>query len=221
MVTPQLPDVSDPGAVTSRVVDTVRDWIMRGKLVPGTPLREPALASELDISRNTLRVAMRLLAAEGLVVVQRFKGATVKSFTVDEIRDIWTVRRTLELRSVDAANLDTRHTILAMESAVQHAEATLREQSWVDVSTASLEFHQTLVALLESPRLDDFFRTIIAQLRLAFATTTDRPDLSRTWVQRDREVCDLLRAGCRASAAAALRSYLDEAETMVLELVFN
>lgn len=219
MVTPTPPEVSDSGAVTSRAVDTVRDWITRGELVSGTRLREPALASDLNISRNTLRVALRLLAAEGLIVVHRFKGATVKSFTVDEIRDIWMVRRTLELRAIDTARLDTPDALMDMESAVQHAETTLRQQSWVEVSTASLEFHRTVVALLGSPRLDDFFRTVIAQLRLAFATMTDRPDLSQQWVQRDREVCDLLRAGCRVSAAAALSSYLDEAELMVLDLV--
>ena len=54
------------------------------------------------------------------------------------------------------------------------------------VGTASLRFHQALVALLGSHRIDAFFRVTIAQLRLAFAVMTDEAEFQAPWVARDR-----------------------------------
>jgi DNA-binding GntR family transcriptional regulator len=56
--------------------------------------------AELGVSRNTLREAMRLLAADGLVEVARYRGAVVKTTTA-KVRDIYLVRCTLHLRAVE------------------------------------------------------------------------------------------------------------------------
>ena len=85
--------------------------------------------------------------------------------------------------------------------------------------TASLRFHQALVALLGSARLDDFFRVTIAQLRLAFAVMTDEAEFQAPWVEYDRKICDLIRSGRRQEAKAALRLYLDDSERQVLDAV--
>ena len=56
--------------------DTLRERIVEGELLPGTPLRDIALSAELGISRNTLRQALRTLHEEGLVTQQLHKGTT-------------------------------------------------------------------------------------------------------------------------------------------------
>src|SRR5439155_1032253 len=67
--TPQPSEGPDAPAVATaeRVATVVRDRIVTGALPPGTPLRETALATELGVSRNTLREGLRLLVAQGLV----------------------------------------------------------------------------------------------------------------------------------------------------------
>jgi DNA-binding GntR family transcriptional regulator len=206
-------------AAAEWIAETLRDRCVEGELRPGTPLREVSLAEELGVSRNTLREALRLLAAEGLVDVQRHRGAVVKTITAEEVRDIYLVRRTLELRAVDDSALATGRALAALEEACAASERSAAAGNWREAGTASLRFHQALVATLGSPRLDAFFRTVVAQIRLAFAAVADEADFQRVFATRDREICDLLIAGSRAAAAAALRRYLDEAERAVTEMV--
>jgi DNA-binding FadR family transcriptional regulator len=52
--------------------------ILAGEYPPGSPLlTEPELAAELDVSRNTLREAMKILASKSLVEVSPRRGTTV------------------------------------------------------------------------------------------------------------------------------------------------
>ena len=213
------PVVPDGIAVPERVAKTLRDRIVEGDLRPGAPLREVALADELGVSRNTLREAIRLLTTEELVDVKRHRGAVVKMITVEEVRDIYLVRRTLELRAVEDSALATDRAMAALERSCRAAEQAAGAGSWREVGTASLRFHQALVATLGSPRLDALFGTTVAQMRLAFAAIADEGDFQQSFVPRDREICDLLAAGSRAAAAAALRRYLDDAERAVVEVL--
>src|SRR5215469_2467515 len=85
----------DPVAAALRAAATLRERIFIGDLPPATPLRETSIAAELGISRNTLREALRQLAAEGLIEQQLYKGAVVRTMTVEDVRDVYRVRRAL------------------------------------------------------------------------------------------------------------------------------
>lgn len=199
--------------------DVLRERIVEGRLPPGTPLRDVALAEEFGISRNTLREALRALHDEGLVVQQLHKGTLVKTLSAADVKDIYLTRRTLELAAAEHSPLAHEELLDTVEARVAAAEQAVATDSWDDVGTASLRFHQALVALLGSPRIDAFFRVTVAQLRLAFAIMTDEAEFQAPWVTRDREICDLIRCGRSKDAQAALRLYLDESERMVLDAV--
>ena len=72
--------------LVKRVADALREQIASGKLKPGARLfSEIALARNLEISRATLREAMRILVRDGLVDIRHGVGA----FVADEHRLIW------------------------------------------------------------------------------------------------------------------------------------
>jgi DNA-binding GntR family transcriptional regulator len=201
------------------VAHTLRERIVEGELPPGTPLRDVALSAELGVSRNTLREALRALHEEGLVTQQLHKGTTVRTLSTADVKDIYTARRTLELAAVEESPLAPEPLLDALEAKVADAERAVRTQEWNKVGTASLRFHQALVALLGSARLDGFFRVTVAQLRLAFAVMADEAAFQAPWVASDREICDLVRGGRRQEARTALRLYLDDSERKVLDAV--
>jgi len=199
-----------------RVAASLRDEILSGALPPGTPLRETALAAEFAVSRNTFREGLRLLGAEGLIEAQLYKGAVVAAVSEARIRDLYLVRRTIELRAVEESGAASAAALDAVEDAVRLTERAAAQGDWRLVGTASLRFHEALVATLGSPMLDGFFHGVTAQQRLAFAAAADEADFQEPWTSRDREICDLVRAGFRAAAGAALRRYLDDSERMLL-----
>ena len=69
------------GAV-EHAAETLRQWMGSGRLAPGQRLVEPDLTATLAVSRTSLRAAFRTLASEGLVVIEQYKGASVKRLEI-------------------------------------------------------------------------------------------------------------------------------------------
>lgn len=203
--------------VAAGVAAALRERIVAGTLVPGTPLREASLAQEFDVSRNTLREALRQLATESLVDVRRNRGAMVRMLAIEDVRDLFRVRRTLELRAIDDGAVGTPASLAPISTIVAEIERAAAAQDWLEAATASLRFHQGLVGTLGSPRIDAFFATVIASSRLAFAVVAEEASFQRSFAAWDRTIHDLLLAGSRAAAAASLRHYLDESEQALIE----
>src|SRR5262249_32457724 len=89
-------------STTEQAADAVRQAILSGRLLPGTPLRESALAAELGVSRSTLREAARTLDSEGLVPYKMTRGIVVADLTGPDVADIYAARAAVELAAVDA-----------------------------------------------------------------------------------------------------------------------
>lgn len=202
-----------------RVAAELRERITTGLLLPGTPLRDATLAAELGVARHTLRGALRLLEFEGLVDHTMHKGAVVKRLSTAEAHDIYRIRRVLELSAVEHSAVALQPMLDELHLRVQAAEAAVACRDWAQVGTASLRFHQALVALLDSRGIDQFFLGVLAQLRLAFTAMQDEARWHVPWVPRDREICDLVLGGRRDRAAALLLQYLDDSERAVLDVV--
>src|SRR5262249_60603421 len=76
-------------SATGQAAAAIRDAILSGRIPPGTPLREAALATELSVSRNTIREAARILESEGLVRYQMNRGILVAELAADDVRAIY------------------------------------------------------------------------------------------------------------------------------------
>lgn len=208
-----------PKAATDRVAGQLRDEIITGVVTPGTSLVESTLCTRYDVSRNTVRAAMQQLRAEGLVIAIRHRGMIVKTLAPADVRDIYRVRRTLELSAIERSSFAPEGAMHEVRRAVEYAEEARAQRQWNAVGTASLRFHQTVVALLGSKRLDDFFRTLVAQLRLTFALFHDEGEFQSRWVPKDREIYAFLASGQRKEAAYAMQVYLEASEASVLDIV--
>jgi DNA-binding GntR family transcriptional regulator len=78
------------------VVGRLRDLIIRGDLAPGARLNERLLCEQLGISRTPLREAIKLLAAEGLVVLLPNRGAQVTLLDPGRLAETLQVMAALE-----------------------------------------------------------------------------------------------------------------------------
>jgi DNA-binding FadR family transcriptional regulator len=79
-------DPSADRAVFRQLADLLRDQIMSGELAPGAPLpSELRLAQEYGLSRTTVRQAIAILRAEGLVSVERPRGTFVRAAEPSEL----------------------------------------------------------------------------------------------------------------------------------------
>lgn len=204
---------------SDRIAAALRDDILRGVLRPGDRLKDAQLAARFEVSRNTLRDGVRQLVAVGLVTTRLNAGSTVRRLSEADAREIYTIRRTLELAGVRNSSQAPSSGLAKITEALDEAAQAAAAGDWTAVGTAGLLFHQAIAALNGSPQIDAFFANILAQLRLVNAVMRNESDFQQHWIERDRVIADLILHGQRAEAVAALGQYLDESESTIIDAI--
>lgn len=206
-------------STAERVADVLRDRITDGSYPPGAQLSEESVTAALEISRNTLREAFRLLAHERLVVHKLNRGVFVREISALDVADIYRVRRILECSAVrEVTDTSPRWSsgLAAAAREVENAERAAKREAWSEVATADVRFHRALTALTGSPRIDELMDLLGAELRLVFHTTPDTRALHEPYVPRNREILTRLQTGDGPGAESLLATYLDDAESALL-----
>jgi DNA-binding GntR family transcriptional regulator len=193
---------------TEQVADAIRQAILSGRLLPGTPLREAALAAELGVSRNTVREAARILATESLVRHQMNRGIVVADITGGDVADIYAARAAAEMAGLGALMTHRDPAVYEKLAALagQIGDAFARDDFTAVLDRDRL-FHATLVGAARSPRLQHFHAQLQQEQRLALALAErSSHELGRT-ADDHRQLLDALR-GNRAQARAELAAHL-------------
>jgi DNA-binding GntR family transcriptional regulator len=219
---------SDLGRASTagRVADVLRTRITEGHLRPGTRLSEEDIGAALGVSRNTLREAFRLLGHERLLVHEFNRGVFVRRLTVDDVRDLYQVRRILECGAVRrlaerlgsaSAPSSTTDLLAPVRAAVEEGESAAARDAWVAVGTANMHFHQAVADLAQSPRVTEAMDHLLAELRLVFHVMDAPQAFHATYLPENRAILELLEAGDLAAAESAIATYLDAAEAQLVE----
>src|SRR5260370_22031670 len=83
-------------SVRSRVAQKLREAIMSGTLKPGQRLVERELCEMTGVSRPSIREALRLLEADGLVNTVPHRGPMVSTISLEEAKQLYAARAVLE-----------------------------------------------------------------------------------------------------------------------------
>lgn len=207
---------SDRSSTAERVAELLRHRVIEGDLPPGRRLSEEQLVDVLHVSRNTLREAFRLLTHEGLLVHRLHRGVFVPELDEDDLVDLYRLRRTIECDVVRRLGVIDPVRLRPLHGDVAAGEDAARRGDWVAVGTANMRFHQHLVALAGSRRIDETAARLLAELRLAFHAVDAPQRLHEPYVSRNRALLDLLADGEAERAAKELEDYLHDSEAELL-----
>jgi DNA-binding GntR family transcriptional regulator len=208
----------DRSSTPEWIADTLRTAITDGRCRPGSRLREERIAGALNVSRNSVREAFRLLVHERLLVYELNKGVFVRSLTADDVVDLYRIRRLLEGGAIHTASADALAETLPRAAAVlAEAQEAAARDDWQAVGTANMHFHQAIAALAGSRRVEDTMRLVLAELRLVFHVMARYRRFHEPYLAGNRELYDLLAAGDLATAQLRLAGYLDAAERQLIE----
>jgi DNA-binding GntR family transcriptional regulator len=78
------------------IASKLREAILDGRLAPGTPIRQEALAQQLGTSRIPVREALRQLESEGMLTLVPHSGARVARLDLEEHIELYRIREALE-----------------------------------------------------------------------------------------------------------------------------
>jgi DNA-binding GntR family transcriptional regulator len=197
-------------SVATRVAAELRLQIGEGHLQPGEKLKEEALSEELGVSRNTIREAFAELVSERLLVREPNRGVFVASLGANDIHDVYTVRRAIEVSAVRGGGTSER--IAAVRAAVEEGKRAAAAGDNEGLGSANQHFHGALVALAESDRLNTIMSQVLAEMRLFFHKASVDSGFYQHWLADNEQICQALEAGDAELAAGRLTDYLNRSE---------
>ncbi|MEV4110441.1 GntR family transcriptional regulator [Nonomuraea sp. NPDC049695] len=201
-----------PPTAQQFVLAELRRAITTGRLRPGTPIRQDALAEELQVSRVPLREALKTLEGEGLVTYKAHKGYCVAVLSLDDLREVYRIRELLEEEAVrHAVARLTDDDLDRLESAQEEVERAAAAGDVSAMATANRLFHMTLFDLAGLPRLARLIRTLWdttdAYRSMYYGDAGNRERV----VKEHRTTLDALRRRAADEAVATLNVHRDHA----------
>nr|WP_272213305.1 GntR family transcriptional regulator [Marinicella sp. W31]MDC2879252.1 GntR family transcriptional regulator [Marinicella sp. W31] len=110
------------------LVARIRTILVDGELADGTRIPEADLCARFNVSRTPLREALKVLAAEGFVVLRPNRGAIVAPLDPAEITPLFEFKGALErLIGLTAADRATDEEIAALEEIHLALDTAARE----------------------------------------------------------------------------------------------
>jgi DNA-binding GntR family transcriptional regulator len=200
-----------PGLQTVSVVDalaaSLREAIMRGELPAGTSVSEAQLAQRYQVARPTARAALQTLTHDGLLVRQPNRSVFIPRMTIDDLRDVFRIRRMVELEAAEhhaASGIVPR----GAAQATRQLELLDDEAPWHEAAALDLSVHRELVAGVGSPRLLRTFETIADETRLCIAQLRPSYESFEPLAAEHRELLDAIQSADVDLARATLDAHL-------------
>lgn len=224
-----------------RVADEIKQWVVERDLRKGDKLpNESAMIEQFGVSKGTVREALRILEAQGLIVTKTGPGggSIVGEVSAERARsllanyfyfhdlsvaDIYQMRKALEPELV--ANLAGRMTREQLDElevlADRYPEPARNAEEEKQQHIASLEFHARLADFADNPLLGfviGFMARILTDLTV-FRRLYEPPniDLWRKGREHQLQLVDALRRGDGTEARRIMASHMAVAEAFMQE----
>jgi DNA-binding GntR family transcriptional regulator len=190
-----------PVTVQRQTVIKLRDAILSGHFKPGQRLLEASLCAMMNVSRTSIREALRRLEAEKLIVMVPNKGPSVAEITWEEAAEIYHVRAMLE---AEAAALFARRATAADVKKMRKALAAFTKAAESNDAMGRLEgtsqFYEVMLAGCGNRIIREMLAGLVARVNFLRARSMSRPGRARHSVTELRRI---LAAVVKKDAAAA------------------
>lgn len=221
------------------VANSLRTRIARGELRDGDPLpNEAALTEMFQVSRPTLREALRILEHEGLIAVKRgaHGGARVQAPGVEPasryaamllqvrnttLEDLFAARRIIEPAAVRMlAEKPTRASLKRLREQLRVEEQLLEQPE--RYAEAATDFHELLVRLSGNQTLTLFSEMLIEIVGRHHKATfigapSKRKEFAEVGSQHHSHLIDLIDDGRAVEAEAFWRFHIEGAASRAMQ----
>jgi len=203
------------------IADALREAILRGIFQPGQSLRQDEIATQFGVSRIPVREALRQLEAEGLVTLHLNRSATVTELSLLEVQEICEIRSALEVTALGLAISKLSEADLEKAAMIlNRATDPIAQRLCKSIAFAKLnwEFHATLYAAAERPRLLKMIKTL--HINLERYVHLQMPEMD-DWERSQKEHYQLLDT-CRErdtkAAVRLLKRHIDSTAKQLMHL---
>jgi GntR family transcriptional regulator of gluconate operon len=198
----------------------IREAILGGVYRQGERLSDSRIAEELGTSRGSIREALKLVQALGLVVQKPNKGTFVISLSAEDMRDTYELRVALECH---AARMLSRHhseaDLSALRRILDKIERAAEAGDQLGVSQLDRDFHEHLCLLSGSRRLHEVFDREVLSMLGFFVYDEQAYDPLSEMAREFRPLLKAIEASDENEAARLVESHVRRATDLLSERV--
>ena len=203
------------------VVSRLREMLLEGEIPPGTRVPERDLCTKLQISRTPLREALKVLAAEGLVLLLPNCGARAAKLTSKDMTDLFEVCQGLEALAGELACERISDQQLKDIAAVHAAMARhYHEGDLILYYRCNRQIHETIVSAAGNPALSALYESVTARIRRARYVTPMTPQRWALALQEHEAILNALMRRDSVGLAHILRAHLRHKREEVIRAGF-
>ncbi|WP_437185290.1 GntR family transcriptional regulator [Planctomicrobium sp. SH668] len=220
--------IFDHGSRRQRVVREILVGLFTGRFEVGQRMRVESLAEQFEVSATPVREALVELAGVGIVDLQPNRGAVLRPFGAEEIKQIVQVRRILECEAVrTSCDRFAPYELASLEQELLALNDAPRDAVWAQ-KTRELDsrLHNLIAERCGSDRLAlEIGRYAVLFNALRDALTEKRPDgVGNSYAEENAEhlvIVRTLAARDPAAAVAAMAYHINQAAKVLLKELFG
>lgn len=160
-----VPDSSAEG-IALRLTEAVHEH----RVLPGMKLSEDEVGEVFGVSRTIVRQALRAMAHEGLVSIERNRGAFVAKPSVKEAREVFEARSLLEPQTARAAaERATPEDVAHLERHIEEEHDALAAGEAGRALKLSGQFHIEIARVADQKTIEAFIQQLISRSSLVIA----------------------------------------------------
>ena len=149
---------------------------MSGNLKPGQRLVERELCEMMGVSRPSIREALRLLEADGLVNTVPHRGPMVSTISLEEARQLYAARAVLEgFAGRECARLHDPAVVRKIGEALTRLKAALAESDMIAVLEAKTDFYAALIGGCQNAFIERMLKPLHDRITLLRITSMSHP----------------------------------------------
>ncbi len=205
--------VANRRSLSDDVVARLRTAIVRGTFAPGRRLNEVELAEAFSVSRGPIREALTILDREGLLKVERHRGAWVTLLSRRDIDEIYELRLALERLAMErAATLATSDDYGAMAEIVELLRDAVERQDIFDTVALDVRFHDRIYIAARHDRLYQSWALLRPQIETFLnSRPSDQNAYLHKAVREHADLLDVIRRGVPSEAVAMIELHIHSA----------
>jgi DNA-binding GntR family transcriptional regulator len=204
--------------LADEVADAIRDAIFAGRIDLGQRLVEEDLASDLNVSRGPVREALVRLSQEGLVHMERHRGASVAQLGLDEVNEIYSLRTALEgLAAEWLCRNATAGDFKKMTEVLGQFDHRARPLTRSVVAGLDVAFHDAVYQAAHHERLYQAWLALRSQIFLYLVHRGAlRSDFATSWLEDHEDYLAVLMRRKRAQAVKVVEAHIEGTYQRVL-----
>lgn len=152
------------------IVRQLTEAVHEHRVSPGMKLNEDEVGEVFGVGRTVVRQALRALSYEGLVSIERNRGAFVAQPTVKDAREVFEARALLEPQTARAAALRTTpESVALLEQHISEEHAAMHAGDYGRALMLSGEFHVEIARIADQATIEAFIRQLVSRSSLVIA----------------------------------------------------